>query len=92
MTQTKIMRYNKIKKVGVAVHGDPCYKELLKKRRIRTCKTLEALQEYTHTHTLCLLEDKSLKNLGLVCIVEKLYIRYKNIKDDMQLLHRQTVF
>ena len=32
------------------------------------------------THTLCLLENKSLKNIGLICIAEKLYIKYREMK------------
>ena len=48
--------------------------------------------QQSDTHTLCLLEDKSLKILGLISITKKLYIKYKEIKVDMQLLHRQTVF
>ena len=46
----------------------------------------------TRPHTLCLLEDKNLKILGFVSVAKKLYIKYRNIKEDMQLLHRQTVF
>ena len=37
-------------------------------------------------------ENKSLKSLGLISVAKKLYILYRNIKEDMQLLHRQTVF
>ena len=44
------------------------------------------------THTLFLLKDKSLIILGLISVEKKLYIKYKEIKVDMQLLHGQTVF
>ena len=43
-------------------------------------------------HTLCLLKNKSLKKIGLISVVKKLYLKYKEIKVDMQLLHGQTVF
>jgi len=46
---------------------------------------------HTHTHTLCL-QDKNLKSLGFINVTKKLYIKYENIKEDMQLLHRKTVF
>ena len=59
---------------------------------IRNAETLGTVHTHTHTHTLCLLKNKGLKLLGLIYIAKKLYIKYKEIKVDMQLLHRQTVF
>ena len=47
---------------------------------------------HTHIYTLCLLRDENLILLDLISVAEKLYIKYEEIKVDMQLLHRQTVF
>ena len=55
-------------------------------------ESLAVLHTHTHTHTLCLQEKRNLNLIGLISVAKKLYIKYENIKVDMLLLHRQTVF
>ena len=59
---------------------------------LKNAETLATVHTHTHTHTLCLLKNKSLRIIGLISVAKKLYIKYKEIKVDMQLIHRQTVF
>ena len=59
---------------------------------MQNAKTIAGVERERERESFCLLENKSLKNLGLISVAKKLYILYKNIKEDMQLLHRQTVF